>query len=141
MSLDVTLEKKLGSYVEEHRDRLVEIIRDLVRIPSENTPPTGSEAACQQYVVEFLRKQDLAPTLYEFSEVPGLKEHPLYESGRNYDGRAQRGRAEEGERRGPFAGALGAHRYGAARIATVDSPSPLAARSTATAFMGAAQMT
>ncbi|MGO8792044.1 MAG: M20/M25/M40 family metallo-hydrolase [Terriglobia bacterium] len=96
MSLDVTLEKKLGSYVEEHRDRLVEIIRDLVRIPSENTPPTGSEAACQQYVVEFLRKQDLAPTLYEFSEVPGLKEHPLYESGRNYDGRPNVGVRKKG---------------------------------------------
>lgn len=31
------LEQKLLSYVDERRDRLVEIIRDVVRIPSENT--------------------------------------------------------------------------------------------------------
>ena len=96
MPLDSTLEKKLGSYVEEHRDRLVEIIRDLVRIPSENTPPDGREEACQQYVAEFLRQQDLAPTLYELSEVPGLREHPLYEPGRDYERRPNVGARKNG---------------------------------------------
>src|SRR5208282_6225063 len=96
MPIDSPFEKKLGSYVEEHRDRLVEIIRDLVRIPSENTPPTGCEEACQQYVAEFLRQQDVAPTLYEFSEVPGLQEHPLYESGRRYERRPNLGARKKG---------------------------------------------
>jgi acetylornithine deacetylase len=96
MPLDSTLEQKLNSYVEEHRDRLLEIIRNLVRIPSENTPPVGNEEACQQYVMEFLHRQDLAPTLYQLSEVPGLQEHPLYGSGRNYDHRPNVGARKKG---------------------------------------------
>jgi acetylornithine deacetylase len=97
MPLDSTLEKMLSSYVEEHRDRLLQIIRDLVRIPSENTPPIGSEEACQQYVAEFLQKQDIAPTVYELSEVPGLLEHPLYASGRNYERRPNVGARKKGK--------------------------------------------
>jgi acetylornithine deacetylase len=97
MPLDSTLENKLSSYVEEHRDRLLQIIRDLVRIPSENTPPIGSEGACQQYVAEFLRQQDIAPTVYELSEVPGLLEHPLYASGRNYERRPNVGARKKGK--------------------------------------------
>jgi acetylornithine deacetylase len=96
MPLDSTLEKKLGSHVVDHHDRLVEIIRDLVRIPSENTPPIGSEEACQQYIAKFLRQQDLAPTLYELSEVPGLQEHPLYGSGRSYEHRPNVGARKKG---------------------------------------------
>jgi acetylornithine deacetylase len=97
MPLDSTLEIKIGAYVEEHRGRLLQIIRDLVRIPSENTPPIGSEGACQQYVAEFLRQQDIAPTVYELSEVPGLLEHPLYASGRNYERRPNVGARKKGK--------------------------------------------
>jgi acetylornithine deacetylase len=100
MPLDSNLEKKLSSYVEEHRDRLAGIIRDLVRIPSENTPPDGSEEACQQFVVEFLRQQGLAPTVYQFSEVPGLREHPLYKAGRNYNHRPNVGARKKGSNGG-----------------------------------------
>lgn len=96
MPLDSKLEKQLGSYVNDHRERLVEIIRDLVRIPSENTPPVGSEAACQQYVADFLRGQELAPTLYELAEVPGLREHALYFAGRNYQSRPNVGARKKG---------------------------------------------
>jgi acetylornithine deacetylase len=96
MPLDSTLENKLTGYVETHRDRLVEIIQSLVRIPSENTPPIGAEEACQLYVAEFLRKQELDPTLYGLNEVPGLKEHPLYGSGRNYEHRPNVGARKKG---------------------------------------------
>jgi acetylornithine deacetylase len=96
MPLDSTLESKFASYADAHRDRLVEIIRDLVRIPSENTPPSRSEEACQQYVAEFLRQQDLYQTFYELAEVPGLQEHPLYESGRSYERRPNLGARKKG---------------------------------------------
>jgi acetylornithine deacetylase len=96
MPLDTSLEKQLCSYVEKHRDRLVGIIRDLVRIPSENTPPTGNEEACQQYAAEFLRQQDLNPTLYELSEVSGLREHPLFWPGRDYGRRPNLGARRKG---------------------------------------------
>ena len=82
MAIDSKLEKRLGDYVDHRADRLVEIIRDLVRIPSENTPPTGSERACQDYVAGFLREQKWVPHVYELSEVPSLREHPLFCPGR-----------------------------------------------------------
>lgn len=80
-------EKQLTRYVDQHRDRLVEIVRDLVRIPSENTPPAGAEGACQQYVAEFLRAQGWEPLVYELNQVPGLNDHPLFHGGRDYSGR------------------------------------------------------
>lgn len=69
----------------------MEIISDLVRIPSENTPPLGAELACQQYVAGALRKIGLQPDLYSLDEVPGLLEHPLYFAGRDYSNRPNLG--------------------------------------------------
>ena len=87
MPLDAALRNRLDSFVEGHRDRLVEIISDLVRIPSENTPPVGNEEACQQYVAEYLKGQGLETELYYFRDVKGLKEHPLFYGGRDYTNR------------------------------------------------------
>ena len=96
MSLDPTLENKLDSYVDDHQDRLVGIIRDLVRIPSENTPPDGSEETCQEFVAEFLRAQGWQPTVYELRDVPGLTAHSLYGEGRNYQQRPNVGARRKG---------------------------------------------
>jgi acetylornithine deacetylase len=96
MPLDSTLETKISTYINDHRDRLVEIVRDLVRIPSENTPPDGSEEACQKYVADFLAREKMAPVLYGLNTVPGLQEHPLYEAGRNYEHRPNVGARKKG---------------------------------------------
>ncbi len=87
MPLKAELRKQLSSYVDSHRDRLIEIIRDLVRIPSENTPPVGNEEACQRHVAEFLSAQGLDTELYYLDDVLGLKEHPLFYPGREYSHR------------------------------------------------------
>jgi acetylornithine deacetylase len=87
MRLDSALERRITSYVESRQERLVEIIRDLVRIPSENTPPVGQEEACQKHVAKYLRAQGLEPDLYYLHKVEGLKEHPLFWPGREYSNR------------------------------------------------------
>lgn len=87
MPLDATLRNRLSSYVDRHRDRLVEIIRDLIRIPSENVPPVGNEEACQQHVAEYLKAQGLGTELYYLRDVPGLEGHPLFFPGREYANR------------------------------------------------------
>ena len=51
--LSPELEERLCLHVDSHKDRLVEIIQDLVRIPSQNTPPVGTEQACQEYVARL----------------------------------------------------------------------------------------
>lgn len=75
------------SYVREHRDRLFAIIADLVRIPSENKPPLGSEGACQQYIADLLANLGIKADMYRPDAVPGIKQHPLFWPGRDYTGR------------------------------------------------------
>lgn len=81
------IEKKLSAYVEQNSGRLIQILQDLIRIPSENNSPKGSEGACQKYIAEFLSALKCNPVLYAMDEVPGLKEHPLYLPGREYTDR------------------------------------------------------
>ena len=97
MNANSHLEQQLSSYVVGHRERLIEIIRDLVRIPSENTPPTGREKACQKYVADFLRRLGWEPSLYYLAEVKGLREHSLYWPGRDYTERPNLGARRKGK--------------------------------------------
>lgn len=82
-----TLDQKLSEFVEERKDRLVEIVQDLVRIPSENNAPDGSEGECQKYIAECLQNIGLTSQLYTPDEAPGIHEHPLFWPGRNYTNR------------------------------------------------------
>lgn len=81
------LEDLLTCYVDANRDRLIELIRDLVRTPSENTPPVGAEGDCQRYVAKRLAESGWEPKIYRLADVPGLADHALYWAGRDYDGR------------------------------------------------------
>jgi acetylornithine deacetylase len=81
------LEKRIIDEVIARADRLVQIVGDLVRIRSENTPPTGAEAACQHYCADLLRSRGWEPATYEPSAVPQIEEHPLWWPGRDYRGR------------------------------------------------------
>jgi len=81
------LESSLAEFVERQQEQLIQIVQDLVRIPSENTPPDGAEAACQGYVANFLKELGLKPDIYSPPEVPGICKHPLYYPGRNYTDR------------------------------------------------------
>jgi acetylornithine deacetylase len=74
--------------IENNRDMVIELARDLIRIPSENSPPEGEELDCQKYVYSFLKKMNLADVEYVYPEkVNGFKEHEVYLDGRNYKNR------------------------------------------------------
>lgn len=75
------------SYVKQHRERLYEIISDLVRIPSENKPPLGDEAACQQYIEKLLSGLGMEAVSYRPDSVASVREHPLFWPGRDYSNR------------------------------------------------------
>lgn len=80
-------EMEVASFVDEHRDRLVSLVQDLVRIPSENRAPDGAEQQCQIYVSGVLRAAGWDPLLYTPADVPELQRHPLYWPGRHYANR------------------------------------------------------
>jgi acetylornithine deacetylase len=86
MSLSA-VEQTLGNYVVDHSGRLLEILQDLVRIPSENKPPRGNEFDCQKYIAGALSSLGVEPTLYSFDAVPGLYQHPFFKPGRDYANR------------------------------------------------------
>lgn len=81
------LEQRLSAMVHAHPERVIGTIRDLVRIPSENTPPIGTEAECQRYVFNRLTDLGLQAERYEPTAVPGFVEHPVYRPGREYRNR------------------------------------------------------
>src|SRR5262245_2981147 len=78
------LERMLSEMVNARAERVIQPISELVRIPSENTPPTGTEIECQRYVHDRLSELDLKTEIYELTDVPGLTEHPVYRPGREY---------------------------------------------------------
>jgi acetylornithine deacetylase len=91
-----SVESRLLAYVEQHQDRLFTLIGDLVRRPSQNTPPDGAEGACQKYVESVLRGCGWQPDVYDLTQVQGLREHPLFVEGRNYAGRPNVGARRRG---------------------------------------------
>jgi acetylornithine deacetylase len=70
--------------LEENRDEIVRVVQELVRMPSQNTPPVGQEKACQEYIAAYLERAGLPVSLYEPDQVPGLVEHPAFWPGRDY---------------------------------------------------------
>ena len=47
-------EQQIIEYVSNNRDRLFALIQELVRRPSENTPPAGNEGECQRFIASRL---------------------------------------------------------------------------------------
>ena len=87
MTLENSLETQLLSYVDLNQDRLIGLVQDLVRIPSENTPPSGAERACQEYAANILRRGGFTTDVYSLDDVKALREHPQFWPGRNYSNR------------------------------------------------------
>lgn len=86
----------IAEYVRRRSGRLIELTQELIRRPSENKPPQGSERACQEYIASVLRASGWEPDLYELPEVPGLEKHPVFRPGREYGGRPNLGARRTG---------------------------------------------
>jgi acetylornithine deacetylase len=85
--MDTILKQRLLDYVDARQDRLVTLISELVRRPSENKPPIGSEGECQRYIASMIRAAALTPDVYGLDSVAGLTEHPLFWGDRIYTDR------------------------------------------------------
>jgi acetylornithine deacetylase len=85
--MKAVMEQEIASLVDEQRGGLIELLADLVRIPSENRAPYGAEEQCQHYIAGVLRSAGWEPVLYTPLDAPGIEHHPMFWSGRHYTGR------------------------------------------------------
>ncbi len=78
------IERRISNLANSLEDRLAGTIAELVRIPSENTPPVGAEYDCQCFIRDRLARLGLEAETYELSSVQNLVSHPAYRKGRDY---------------------------------------------------------
>jgi acetylornithine deacetylase len=78
------IQKKVIQKVENIEGDIIQLLQDLVRIPSINHPPDGDELACQEYVAHYLEGLGLTPDVYTPYEVEGIKDHPAWWGARDY---------------------------------------------------------
>lgn len=74
------LPEDIAGWVEAHREQILQLIGELIRIRTENLPPGGNEKPGQEHLhawaSRFLPEGDL--DLFEVDDVPGIREHPLF---------------------------------------------------------------
>jgi acetylornithine deacetylase len=68
----------IDRWIDAHADDLIDLARELVRIPTENHPPTGDELAGQEFMRDRLRDLGAEIDWFTPDDVPGLREHPAY---------------------------------------------------------------
>ena len=73
--------------VNRYRYEVIQIMTDVLRIPSQNKPPGGEERAVQEYLASYLACAGLQADLYQPDLVPGMREHPEFWPGRDYSSR------------------------------------------------------
>lgn len=85
--MTLALATDLRKYVRAQSGTLIQILRDLVAIPSENKAPNGAEGPVQRHIAARLRDLGYDPVLYRPDEVPGILDHADYWPGRDYTDR------------------------------------------------------
>src|ERR1700759_4648089 len=87
MSLKPATDAVVHAWLDDHRSDLIELVRSLVAVRSENRPPVGEEGPGQAFVAEYLRELGLSPDVFEPSAVAGAVQHAAWWPGRDYAGR------------------------------------------------------
>ena len=71
--------------VNDRADEIIEWAKTLIRFPSENRFPDGSEGPAQEFIAAECRKRGWEVDVFGPEEIPDIKEHPSWLAGRNYD--------------------------------------------------------
>lgn len=81
------LSHAIRQWASEHRREAEELVAKLVRFPSVNNPPVGSEAEYQQFFADWMKAEGADVEVYALEDVPGLREHAAYMDTRDYTNR------------------------------------------------------
>ena len=59
-----------------HKNNAIELLQQLIRIPSVNHPPTGDEKKVQRFYFKYLKSLGLEAEMHEPSDLTEFKNHP-----------------------------------------------------------------
>lgn len=76
--------KKIGLLVEQHSDQIIDMVCDLVDIPTENNPPRGFEKQGQAYVTTVFENMGLHLDIFAPDEVEGYAGNDAFLHGQDY---------------------------------------------------------
>ena len=79
--------ERVAAVVDERAGEVVQLLRELVRIPSETHPPGGDELAAQRHVAAVLEGMGLELDVFEPWSVEGIEEHPGWWPGLDFTDR------------------------------------------------------
>jgi acetylornithine deacetylase len=82
-----TITQQILQAVDDHRAATIDLLADLVRIPSVNRQTDGDELACQHVVAERMQSLGLEIDVFEPDSIPGITAHPGWQAGRSYTDR------------------------------------------------------
>ena len=77
----------LQQYIETHRERLFDLLCELIRIPTENDGTRGAETPLAEYLQQLFAHAGVGSELYCPGDLPEVVNHPDYHHGRSMDGR------------------------------------------------------
>jgi len=76
--------KQIDAIAAQNRGRIVDMIRDLVDIPTENNPPRGFEKEGQAYIESVFREMGLIIDTFAPDEVEGYAQNDAFLHGQDY---------------------------------------------------------
>lgn len=87
LQYSIDLQASIDQWVADHAEDVVSLTEQLIRFPTVNHPPDGSEGDAQRFVVEQMRALDLDVDVFRPTDVPELAAHPAFWQGRDYTDR------------------------------------------------------
>ena len=85
--MDNTIKSKVLNYIEENKERLFELLSELIKVNSENFGTNGNEKAMAEIVAKQFDSIGVKSDVYPPDSIPGFTEHFEYLAGRNTDKR------------------------------------------------------
>ncbi|THF84497.1 M20 family metallopeptidase [Cohnella fermenti] len=79
-----SLQRSVRQWVASNRERMTELLFDLIRFDTVNRIVDGTERKCQEALCAKLLKLGMEAKLYNLEDVPGFREHPAYYPGKDY---------------------------------------------------------
>jgi len=70
--------------IDQSKDELIDLTRQMIRIPTENKQTIGGERECQFFLADRFKEFGFSTDIFTPLDVAGIEEHPYFVPGRDY---------------------------------------------------------